>query len=112
MKLGLAKIAGSGKMTQAHNIAIQILGVCNDIAKRKLQNKILFATWEKIVFPFFLRQVKLSTEQEITRDLNLIYAQLKPFINKKQIKDSIDEANNISDIQIPSIFLREERKYF
>ena len=98
--------------SNAHNIAISVLSVCNNIAKRKLANRLLYATWEKVIFPFFIRQVNNSTEQEITADLNLVYKELKPFFEKKKTKEDIEEANKLSGIKLPSIFLQEERKYF
>ena len=63
-------------------------------------------------YPYAKKQIARSSDKELIKDLNMIYNRLQPYFEKKQLKDSIDEANRLSDIKVPDFLSKKVGNYF
>jgi hypothetical protein len=82
------------------------------IVESKVDNPI----YKKVIFtmgyPYAKKQIARSSDKELIKDLNMIYNRLQPYFEKKQLKDSIDEANRLSDIKVPDFLSKKVGNYF
>ena len=100
-------------MTEIQNIAYSMLELTDSIVRRKVKNSIVIAMYDRMVLPFFRRQIQSTPDVEIKKSLQLAYDNLKPLFEKKQMKDMIDEANKLSGFNLADKgLLKEESKYF
>ena len=100
-------------MTEIQNIAYSMLELTDSIVRRKVKNSIVIAMYDRMVLPFFRRQIQSTPDVEIKKSLQLAYDNLKPLFEKKQMKDMIDEGNKLSGFKIQDYgLLEKEGKYF
>ena len=100
-------------MTEIQNIAYSMLELTDSIVRRKVKNSIVIAMYDRMVLPFFRRQIQNTPDSEIKKSLQLAYDNLSPLFEKKQMKDMIEEADKLSDnILSKNGLLREQSKYF
>ena len=100
-------------MTEIQNIAYSMLELTDSIVRRKVKNSIVIAMYDRLVLPFFRRQIQSSPDVEIKKSLQLAYDKLRPLFEKKQMKEMIDEADKLSDnLLSKNGLLREQSKYF
>lgn len=100
-------------MTEIQNIAYSMLELTDSIVRRKVKNSVVIAMYDKLVLPFFRRQIQNTPDSEIKKSLQLAYDRLSPLFEKKQMKDMIDEANNLSGFKIQDYgLLKKESEYF
>ena len=100
-------------MTEIQNIANSMLELTDSIVRRKVKNSIVIAMYDRLVLPFFRRQIQSSPDVEIKKSLQLAYDKLRPLFEKKQMKEMIDEADKLSDnLLAKNGLLREQSKYF
>jgi len=90
-----------------------MLELTDSIVRRKVKNSVVIAMYDKLVLPFFRRQIQNTPDSEIKKSLQLAYDRLSPLFEKKQMKDMIDEANNLSGFKIQDYgLLKKESEYF
>jgi len=100
-------------MTEIKDIATSMLELTDNIVRRKVKNSIIVGIYDKFVLPFFKRQIQNTPENEIRESLQLAYDNLRPLFEKKQIKDQIDEADNLTGFKLADKgLLQKESKYF
>ena len=100
-------------MTEIQNIANSMLELTDSIVRRKVKNSIVIAMYDRLVLPFFRKQIQNTPDSEIKKNLQLAYDNLNPLFEKKQMKDMIDEAEKLSDNMLSKNgLLREQSKYF
>ena len=100
-------------MTEIKDIAKSMLELTDNIVRRKVKNSIVIAMYDRMVLPFFRRQIQSTPDVEIKQSLQLAYDNLRPLFEKKQMKDMIDEADKLSGNMLSKNgLLREQSKYF
>ena len=100
-------------MTEIKDIAKSMLELTDNIVRRKVTNSIIIAMYDRLVLPFFRKQIQNSPDEEIKKSLQMAYDNLKPLFEKKQMKDMIDEGDKLSGYKIADKgLLREQSKYF
>ena len=100
-------------MTEIQNIAYSMLELTDSIVRRKVKNSIVIAMYDRMVLPFFRKQIQSTPDSEIKKSLQLAYDNLSPLFEKKQMKNMIDEAEKLSDNMLSKNgLLREQSKYF
>ena len=71
--------------------------------------------WNKMGKPFVTKSILETPDSELQEDLNEMYKRLKPHFDKKDLKNMIDEANELSDIKLDVLnnkTFNEASKYF
>ena len=100
-------------MTEIQNIAYSMLELTDSIVKRKIKNSVVIALYDRLVLPFFHRQIQITYDQEIKQSLQLAYDKLRPLFEKKQMKEMIDEGNRLSGFKLQDYgLLKKEGDYF
>jgi len=100
-------------MTEIQNIAYSMLELTDGIVKRKIKNSVVIALYDRLVLPFFHRQIQNTHDQEIKQSLQLAYDKLRPLFEKKQMKEMIDEADKLSGFKLADKgLLKDQSKYF
>ena len=100
-------------MTEIQNIAYSMLELTDSIVKRKIKNSVVIALYDRLVLPFFHRQIQSTPDQEIKQSLQLAYDKLRPLFEKKQMKEMIDEADKLSGFKLADKgLLKDQSKYF
>ena len=100
-------------MSEIKNIAQSIVGMMDRIVRNKVQNSIIIGMYDRIILPFFNHQIQNTSDQEIRDHLQFAYDQLKPYFEKKQFKDQIDEGDKLSGFKLSDHgILKSESKYF
>ena len=100
-------------MSEIKNIAHAIVNMMDRIVRNKVQNSIMLGMYERLILPFFNNQIQNTPDEEIKVHLQYAYDQLKPYLEKKQFKDMIDEGNKLSGFKIQDHgLLKSESKYF
>ena len=100
-------------MSEIKNIAHAIVNMMDRIVRNKVQNSIMLGMYERLILPFFNNQIENTSDEEIKVHLQYDYDQLKPYFEKKQFKDMIDEGNKLSGFKIQDHgLLKSESKYF
>ena len=100
-------------MSEIKDIAQAIVGMMDRIVRNKVQNSLILGMYERIILPFFYNQIQNTPDKEVRDHLQFAYDQLKPYFEKKQFKDMIDEGNKLSGFKIQDYgLLDKEGKYF
>ena len=100
-------------MTEIKDIAKAMLSMTDKIIRNKVQNSIVIGLYDRIILPFFHKQIDNTPEAEIRIHLQFAYDQLKPYFEKKQIKDLIDEGNRLSGYKLQDLgMFKKESEYF
>ena len=100
-------------MTEIQNIAYSMLELTDSIVRRKVKNSIVIAMYDRMVLPFFRKQIQNTPDVEIKKSLQLAYDNLRPLFEKKQMKDMIDEADKLSGFTLADFgLLKDQTKYF
>ena len=100
-------------MSEIKTIAHSILSMMDKIVQHKVQNSIVIGMYRKIILPFFSHQIERTPDAEIKVHLQFAYDQLKPYFEKKQMKDMIDEGNRLSGFNLQDKgLLKKEGEYF
>jgi len=99
-------------MTPMQKLTLDILNECMSIVEKKVDNPIYKKVIFSMGFPYAKSKILSSSDKELSNDMNMIYKKLRKFYEKKQLKDSIDEANKISDIPVPKFLSNQVGDYF
>ena len=63
-------------------------------------------------YPYAKKEILRTSDEELKKDMNLVYNRLKKHFEKKQFKEAINEANRISDIKVPEFLTETVGEYF
>ena len=100
-------------MTEIKEIAKAMLSMTDKIIRNKVQNSIVIGLYDRIILPFFHKQIDNTPDQEIKVHLQFAYDQLKPYFEKKQMKEMIDEGNRLSGYKLQDLgMFKKESQYF
>ena len=100
-------------MSEIKDIAQAIVGMMDRIVRNKVQNSIILGMYERIILPFFYNQIQNTSDNEVRDHLQFAYDQLKPYFEKKQFKDQIDEADRLSGFKLSDHgLLKKEGEFF
>ena len=100
-------------MTEIKDIAKSMLKMTDGIVRLKVQNPIVLTMYNRLILPFFKKSIDNTPDKEIVKQLQYAYDELRPYFEKKQMKDMIDEANKLSGFNLADKgLLKEESKYF
>jgi hypothetical protein len=96
-------------------LALSLLSTCDKIIQKKLFNIVAKGFWNRVGKPFVTKSILETPDKELQEDLNQMYKRLKPHFDKKELKNLIDEANELSDIKLDVLnnkTFNEASKYF
>ena len=99
-------------MTPMQKLTLEILNDCMSIVERKVNNPVYKKVIVSMGYPYARKEILKSSDEELKRDMNLVYNRLKTYFDKKQLKDEIDFSNSISDIQVPKFISKQVGEYF
>ena len=99
-------------MTPMQKLTLEILNDCMGIVERKVNNPVYKKVIVSMGYPYARKEILKSSDEELKRDMNLVYNRLKTYFDKKQLKDEIDFSNSISDIQVPKFISKQVGEYF
>ena len=100
-------------MTEIKDIAKSMLKMTDGIVRLKVQNPVVLTMYNRLILPFFKRSIDNTPDKEIVKQLQYAYDEFKPYFEKKQMKDMIDEADKLSDNMLSKNgLLKKESKYF
>ena len=67
------------------------------------------------LYKYLLLNIKSTSDEDIKENLQFIYNTLKPFFEKKQIKDQLDAAEKLGSISLDKLHnkeFEEAKRYF
>ena len=100
-------------MSEIKDIAKSMLKMTDTIVRKKVTNSIIISMYDRFILPFFHKQIQNTPDEEIKISLQMAYDQLKPYFEKKQMKDMIEEGDKLSDNMLSKNgLLKEQSKYF
>lgn len=99
-------------MTPMQKLTLEILNDCMGIVERKVNNPVYKKVIVSMGYPYARKEILKSSDEELKRDMNLVYNRLKTYFDKKQLKDEIDFSNSISDIKVPEFITKQVGDYF
>ena len=100
-------------MSEVKIISKNILSMMDRIIRNKVQNSLIIGLYDRIILPFFVKQIDNTSDVELQKNLQFAYDQLKPHFEKKQLKEQIDEGNKLSGFKLLDHgLLEKESRYF
>ena len=103
-------------VSEMQNLALKLLDTTDKVCNRRLKNPLAKAFWNKIGKNHGVNTIKNSTDQELRNDMNELYKDFKEFFENKQMKDLLDEGNELSGMEIEKLIptgeIKEVSKYF
>ena len=54
-----------------------------------------------------IKAIRMVSEKELRGDMNMIYLTLKPYFEKKQLKELLDEGNKLSEMDLSKLENKE-----
>ena len=94
-------------MSDVHLLTFKILKVIDGIIKKKLKYSMAIYFWDRIGKPYMIKAIRMVSEKELRGDMNMIYLTLKPYFEKKQLKELLDEGNKLSEIDLSKLENKE-----
>ena len=83
------------------------------LVRNKVKNSIIIAMYDRFVLPFFHKQIETNSDEDIKLSLQMAYDKLRPYFEKKQMKDLIDEGDKLSGFKLADKgLLKNKSKYF
>ena len=85
------------------------------LIQKKLGNMVLVKLYKTIILPYFHWGIKTTSDKDIKENLQFIYLTLKPYFEKKQLKDEMDYAKKLGDTSLDKLQnkeLEEAKRYF
>jgi len=102
-------------MSNVKDLCYTIFGRMDILIQNKLGNMVLVKLYKTIILPYFHWGIKSTSDKDIKENLEFIYLTLKPFFEKKQLKDEIDYAKKLGDTSLDKLQnkeLEEAKRYF
>ena len=97
------------------DLCYTIFGRMDILIQKKLGNMVLVKLYKTIILPYFHWGIKTTSDKDIKENLQFIYLTLKPFFEKKQLKDEMDYAKKLGDTSLDKLQnkeLEEAKRYF
>ena len=63
--------------------------------------------WERIGKQYMIKAIGMVSEKDLRVDMNMIYLTLKPYFEKKQLKEMLDEGSRLSEIDLSKLENKE-----
>ena len=63
--------------------------------------------WDRIGKPYMIKAIGMVSEKDLRGDMNMIYLTLKPYFEKKQLKEMLDEGSRLSEIDLSKLENKE-----
>jgi len=102
-------------MSNMKDLCYTIFGRMDILIQKKLGNMVLVKLYKTIILPYFHWGIKTTSDKDIKENLQFIYLTLKPFFEKKQLKDEMDYAKKLGDTSLDKLQnkeLEEAKRYF
>ena len=98
-------------MTPMQKLTIEILNDCMKIVEKRVSNPVYKKVIVSMGYPYAKKEIMRATDEELKRDMNLIYNRLKKHFKKKELKNEIEFSNSISDIKVPKFIEKQVGEY-
>ena len=104
-------------VSDIQNLALKLLDTTDKVCNRRLKNPVARTFWNKIGKSHAVKNIMESTDEELKVDMNELYNDFKDFFENKQMKDLLDEGNNLSQMDLKKLLptnhkIKEVSKYF
>lgn len=99
-------------MTPMQQLTIEILNDCMGIVEKRVSNPVYKKVIVSMGYPYAKKEIMRASDEELKRDMNLIYNRLKKHFKKKELKNEIEFSNSISDIKVPKFIEKQVGEYF
>ena len=94
-------------MADVHLLTFSVLKVIDGIIKKKLKYSMAVYFWDRIGKPYMIKAIGMVSEKDLRVDMNMIYLTLKPYFEKKQLKEMLDEGSRLSEIDLSKLENKE-----
>ena len=102
-------------MSEAKDLCYSIFERMDILIQKKLGNMVLVKLYKTIILPYFHWGIKSTSDEDIKENLQFIYNTLKPFFEKKQLKDQLDTAEKLGSVSLDKLHnkeFEEAKRYF
>jgi hypothetical protein len=99
-------------MTPLQKLTLEILNDCMSIVEKRVSNPVYKKVIVSMGYPYAKKEILRTSDEELKKDMNLVYNRLKKHFKKKELKDEIDFSNKISDIKVPEFISKPVGDYF
>ncbi len=99
-------------MTPMQKLTIEILNDYMKIVEKRVSNPVYKKVIVSMGYPYAKKEIMRASDEELKRDMNLIYNRLKKHFKKKELKNEIEFSNSISDIKVPKFIEKQVGEYF
>ena len=98
---------------EIRKLAMEMLGMVDLVVRQNVTNQIALTLYRKWLYPFLQKRITDTDEKLIKANLQMTYEKLKPYFDKKQMKDMIDEGEKLGSVKIQKLGdFKELSKYF
>ena len=77
------------------------------IIRQNVSNGIAISLYQKFLYPFLARKIKSTPEDIIKQNLQITFDKLKPYFEKKQLHDMVEEAEKLGSPKIKDLLKSE-----
>ena len=99
-------------MTPLQKLTLEILNDCMSIVEKRVSNPVYKKVIISMGYPYAKKEILKTSDEELKKDMNLVYNRLKKHFINKELKDEIDFSNSISDIPVPKFLSEKVGNYF
>ena len=92
---------------QIRKISLELLDMVDLIVRQNVTNNVALSLYKKFLYPFLEKKIKTTPEKLIRENLQITFDKLKPYFEKKQLADQVDEAEKLGSPKIKD-FLKSE----
>ena len=92
---------------EIRKISKDLLDMVDRLIRQNVSNGIAISLYQKFLYPFLERKIKSTPENIIKQNLQITFDKLKPYFEKKQLADQVDEAEKLGSPKIKD-FLKSE----
>ena len=100
-------------VSEIKTLALEMLNMVDLIVEQNVGSPIVLPLYKKLVLPFLRNKILTTDDKLIKENLQASYDKLRPFFEKKQLKDMVDEAEKLGSPKISEIgVFKEISEYF
>ena len=100
-------------VSEIKTLALEMLNMVDLIVQQNVGSPIILPLYKKLVLPFLRNKILTTDDKLIKENLQVSYDKLRPFFEKKQIKDMIDEGEKLGSPKISDLSVfKEVSEYF
>ena len=100
-------------VSEIKTLALEMLNMVDLIVKQNVGSPIVLPLYKKLVLPFLRNKILTTDDKLIKENLQISYDKLRPFFEKIQFKDMVDEAEILGSPKISEIgVFKEISEYF